>query len=272
MKRSKEGFTLVELLVVISIIALLVSILLPALSRARISAKKTVCKSNLRQWCIASMTYALDWEGLLPRQDIPVTTGQNVWDVSIKFMRGDRANDKYGQYLEGPNRRDCVMVEYGIVDESFVYCPLSPPDAVANMYNVLDTHADWSLWIGYNWWVKRADMTNSPNPRIFPTIDRSPQDTDFPTRISDRVAPKKPIVSDVLMRIQSPYADLSDDPPAVTDLGSFTAQTVFGFHIWKGQIEDANLGFTDGHVEVHQKPEITTRYYGTQSPRWFNLY
>lgn len=52
-----RGFTLVELLVVISIIALLLAILLPALSRARDAAKSTVCLANLRTLGLASQVY-----------------------------------------------------------------------------------------------------------------------------------------------------------------------------------------------------------------------
>jgi prepilin-type N-terminal cleavage/methylation domain-containing protein/prepilin-type processing-associated H-X9-DG protein len=58
MIRKKEGFTLVELLVVISIIALLMAILLPALGRARETSKLIVCQSNLRQLSAAWMMYA----------------------------------------------------------------------------------------------------------------------------------------------------------------------------------------------------------------------
>ncbi|MFH0964227.1 MAG: type II secretion system protein [Planctomycetota bacterium] len=62
----KRGFTLIELLVVMVIIALLVGLLLPALGRAREEARKTQCRSNLRQIGLAMNMYTTDNKGWTP--------------------------------------------------------------------------------------------------------------------------------------------------------------------------------------------------------------
>src|SRR3954466_1110127 len=64
---SRKGFTLVELLVVIGIIALLISILLPSLNRARETANRVKCGSNLRQVGQAILLYANENKGNYPR-------------------------------------------------------------------------------------------------------------------------------------------------------------------------------------------------------------
>ena len=66
MRRTDCGFTLIELLVVVAIIALLISLLLPALSVAREQAKSTVCKANLQQLGIALSLYRADHSCELP--------------------------------------------------------------------------------------------------------------------------------------------------------------------------------------------------------------
>ena len=63
---KKKGFTLVELLVVISIIALLLAILMPSLQKAREQAKLVVCGSNLHQWGVVCFNFAADHDGYMP--------------------------------------------------------------------------------------------------------------------------------------------------------------------------------------------------------------
>ena len=75
-----RGFTLVELLVVIGVIAVLISILLPALNKARIAAKRMACLSNLRQIGVGFALYESENKGFIPSGK-PGVPGM-VWNAS----------------------------------------------------------------------------------------------------------------------------------------------------------------------------------------------
>src|SRR4051812_2475020 len=87
--RRRRAFTLVELLVVIGIIALLISILMPALSRARQQAMTVQCLSNLRQIGMSVFSYTNDSKGWYP-------THNNWGNVVGKKGRDNRYDDPSG--------------------------------------------------------------------------------------------------------------------------------------------------------------------------------
>jgi prepilin-type N-terminal cleavage/methylation domain-containing protein len=113
-----NGFTLVELLVVISIIALLLAVLMPALAKVREQAKLAVCKSNLRQTGMAVYLYANDNKGEIPpfrrltgfppKYITETSIGNYVCDTGLGLLFGQ----PYG-YASPPY----------MPDAEFLYCP-----------------------------------------------------------------------------------------------------------------------------------------------------
>jgi prepilin-type N-terminal cleavage/methylation domain-containing protein len=72
--RLAPGFTLIELLVVIAIIAILASMLLPALSRSKLKAQSIKCANNLKQMGVAHFMYVNDFG-----KTVPYAQYQDLW-------------------------------------------------------------------------------------------------------------------------------------------------------------------------------------------------
>src|SRR2546423_12023234 len=89
----RSAFTLVELLVVIGIIALLIAVLLPALTKARRASRTTACMSNIRQLCAAELQYVLENKGRFS----PYYNGSGGSKFQIEWI-SQMAPGKTGRY------------------------------------------------------------------------------------------------------------------------------------------------------------------------------
>jgi prepilin-type N-terminal cleavage/methylation domain-containing protein len=103
---DRGGFTLVELLVVIAIVALLMALLLPAMSTAVEMARRGVCLGNLRQWSIAHVNYAADNEGYYPDRGMmwPHATSWLISGVVYFKDQLEMEGSFYYNMSIGPNR------------------------------------------------------------------------------------------------------------------------------------------------------------------------
>jgi prepilin-type N-terminal cleavage/methylation domain-containing protein/prepilin-type processing-associated H-X9-DG protein len=129
---AAPGFTLVELLVVIGIIALLVSILLPALQSANEQAKKVKCASNLRNIGQSIHMYASDNKGKLPQH--PGNPVYWLWDL--------------------PNRTRDAMLKSGNQRDT-LYCPSNERQNADALWNYGGINPNGYTVTGYYFMIRR---------------------------------------------------------------------------------------------------------------------
>jgi prepilin-type N-terminal cleavage/methylation domain-containing protein/prepilin-type processing-associated H-X9-DG protein len=263
-RRSPYGFSLVELLVVIGIIAMLISILLPALVRARESARMTQCMSNLHQWSVAAQKYADANGGWLPREGddgdkwfkpVGDWADPGLWFNALPPLLNAHG---YNDLQQAAAAAPLGAALPGEGDNSLFVCPAASRAVAQTGKDTTDAGGGYFLLWG--------NSSPGANPVQRPTficyvINSKLSDSDHPTI---KLASLEP-ASEVVLMAEKLMSPAEVDPAYTGAVGRLKAswERVAARH------RDAagNLLFADGHVATHPYRELNP----TPAPADFNL-
>lgn len=163
----RRGFTLIELIVVISIITLLIALLLPALGKVKQLGRDTQCLVNLRQIGIGDYAYAMDSKNYA----VPMRDSRYAKDAPSRLIQM--------QYLQGSTPREAIWAGGGASTlKKLIFCPDRLNTRIKNL--PFQSNNNWSayagntairgVWNGTEQWV-----TQSGRSKIFERYDNITQ-------------------------------------------------------------------------------------------------
>jgi len=251
-----RGFTLIELLVVIAIIALLMGILMPALSAVREQGRRTVCGQNEKNQGLGLNMYANDSDGKLPMN----TVDRWLFDVSYwttDFLIKSGGFDRHIFYCPSWRQRDDIIFwRYGENLPAGTSETYATPEPTAT-----STRKDYHRIMGYFWFIdiERTDGTHRANQPMMP--DGQPKEW-----VRTLIGTKRPpamvdLISDVTAS-DGPDRLNADFSRATGGCWSRWQVLDRSNHLKKAtKATGGNILFVDGHVQWRRFEEMQHRWF-----------
>jgi prepilin-type N-terminal cleavage/methylation domain-containing protein/prepilin-type processing-associated H-X9-DG protein len=247
----RKGFTLIELLVVIAVIAVLMGILMPALSAVREQGRRTQCGQNEKNTGLGLFLYANDYNGNLPLNEVDRWLFDvSYWTTDIILASG--GFDRHIFYCPSWAQRDSIIFwRYGENLSAGTPEDFERPEPTA-----VATRKDYHRIMGYYWLLDTK--AGRPNPPMSTTGRKEW----VRSVIKTKAAPAKvEMITDVTAS-NGPNRDTADFAGATGGCWTRWQVTDRSNHIKKGtHATGGNILFVDGHVQWRQFEEMEHRWF-----------